>query len=61
MRYRSGLSCLLNLLTISDKNITKTDRPFRNGKVFIEIFVNLNCSDNKHWLGKALQGVSKKW
>ena len=45
MPYRSGLSCLLTLLTISDKNIN-----IRNGKVCIKILVNLNRSDSKHWL-----------
>ena len=54
MIYRTGLSCLLNLLTISNKNITKTDCHSRNGNVCIETFVNLNRSDNKHWLRKAL-------
>ena len=46
MPYRSGLSCLLNLLTISDNNITKSGCPFRKGKVCIKILVNLNRSDN---------------
>ena len=54
MLYRSGLSYLLNLLTISDKNITKTDCPYRNGKACIEMFVSLNRSDNKYLLRKAL-------
>ena len=57
MLYRSGLSglsCLLTLLTISDKNINKTDCPFRKGNVCIKIFVNLNRNDTKHCLRKAL-------
>ena len=54
MIYRSGLSCLLTLLTISDKNINKTDYPFRKSNVCIKIFVNLNRSDTKHCLRKAL-------
>ena len=53
MLCRTGLSCL-NLLTIPNENIIKIDCPFRNGKVCIGIFVNLNRSDNKHWLRKAL-------
>ena len=54
MLYRSGLSCLLTLLTISDKNINKTDCPFREGNVCIKIFVNLNRNDNKHYLREVL-------
>ena len=57
MLYRSGLSGLLTLLTISDKNINKIDCPFRKGNVCIKIFVNLNRNDTKHCLrkgGKAL-------
>ena len=54
MLYRSGLSCLLTLLTISDKNINTTDCPFQKGNVCIKIFVNLNRNDTKHCLRKAL-------
>ena len=54
MLHRSGLSCLLTLLTISDKNINKTDCPFRKSNVCIKIFVNLNRNDTKHCLRKAL-------
>ena len=45
MLYRSSLPRLLILLTISDKNINKTDCPFRKGNVHIKIFVNLNRID----------------
>ena len=36
MLYRSRLPRLLILLTISDKNINKTDCPFRKGNVYID-------------------------
>ena len=42
MLYRSRLSRVLTLVTISDKNISKIDCPFKKGNVYIKTFVNSN-------------------